>query len=181
MAYAPDQMNAVVQGLVSLMRYAETGPALEALAQLPVTYAERVSEVDETAKALRMGRGQIVYWFKHLTSVGCGRFIVGRKGGRSRFEWWFDPVSVHEAASQQRQDLDPLLAPDHGAATPDFSVFDEEGDGATDEAAPSISNSDVDYTLMLRPGLPVRFTLPESLTVAEAERLCAFIRTLPFG
>lgn len=174
-------MNAVVRSLVSLMRHAETGPALEALAQLPVTYSERVSWVDETAEALGMGRGHIVYWFKQLASVGCGRFIVGRKGGRSRFEWWFDPVSVHDAASQQRQDLDPLLAPDHGTAAPDFSVVDEEGDSGIDEAAQSVSNSDVDYTFMLRPGLPVRFTLPESLTVAEAERLCAFIRTLPFG
>jgi len=37
----------------------------------------------------------------------------------------------------------------------------------------------IDYTIQLRPGELVRFRLPADLTVAEAQRLAAFITSLP--
>ncbi len=179
-----DPMNAVVRSLVGLAKYAETSAALEAFSRLPVTDAENVCEVDDTAETLGMGRGQIVYWFKQLASAGCGRFIVGRRGGHSRFEWWFDPVSVYNAALKLRNDLAPLSAPDQGSVKEDWDALvetsaEEEDDDGTGEA-PDATEANIEHIFMLRPGFPVRLVLPESLTKVEAERLSSFVKTLPF-
>lgn len=180
-----ETMSSVVRSLVGLAKQAEAIAALELLASLPVTDAQRVCEVDETAAHLGSHRGYVVYWFKQLASAGCGRFIVGRKGHRSRFEWWFAPTSVYDAALKRRTDLDTLVVTNDGHVTEDGDELAdetaEEDDRGTDQAPKDGADTNIEHTFMLRPGLPVRLILPESLTKIEAERLSAFIRTLPFG
>ena len=179
-----EAMSVVVQGLVRLANNADAHAWFASFALLPITASESVSELDETAAKIGVGRGALVYWFKQLAAVGCGRFIVGRKGRRSRFEWWFDPGSVSSAALKRRKDLAPLPAGQNSAGDTCEAIAEEsaeEDDGRIGEAPSEVDDSNIEHTFMLRPDFPVRILLPESLTKVEAERLSGFIRTLPFG
>ena len=115
------------------------------------------------AMAIAKGeRHEIVELFKRMEDLGLGHFWVGRRGGQSRFEWsvrltevgqvYAGEMEVVESASKDDLDEEPLDI-----------VFDV-----------------VDHEFSLRPDFKVEIRLPTSLTQREAERLAAFVLTLPY-
>ncbi len=47
----------------------------------------------------------IIGYARQLQDVGCGTYIVGRRGGKSRFQWSYNAISLGRAASGATDDL----------------------------------------------------------------------------
>lgn len=109
-------------------------------------------------------RGEIIRVFQELEAIGCGSFVVGRKGHGSRFEWTVGLPSVGKAAA--------------GEDLPVEAISDEE---RQEEAAQVPEGERKLYTFPLRPNMDVRLELPLDLSLAEASRLSDFIKSLPFN
>jgi hypothetical protein len=107
-------------------------------------------------------RAQVREVFRELEKLGCGKYVMGRRGWPSRFEWSVGLVSVGQAASGEEVEIEEV--------TPQAAA--EADDDAAGEA--------LEHVFQLRPALPVTLTLPADLTPTEASRLSDFIRTLPF-
>jgi hypothetical protein len=103
-------------------------------------------------------RGAAIRVFRALEDVGCGRFVAGRKGHPSRFEWTVGMVDVARVAAGETVKIE---------AAP----IDEN-----DEAADDL----LEHHFLLRKDLDVPLRLPGNLTAREAARLAAFIQSLPF-
>ncbi len=110
-------------------------------------------------------RWTVIKFFKKLEELGCGRFIPGRRGRKTRFEWVAKLTDVNKAAQGQNVNI--------GAASPPTEVAGPTQGGPPDEHL-------VEHPFRLRKDLDVRLSLPTDLTKAEAARLAAFIQTLPF-
>jgi len=108
-------------------------------------------------------RGEIIGVFQELASIGCGSFVVGRKGHASRFQWTVGLPSVGKAAA--------------GEDLPVEVISEEE---RQEEAAQAPEGERKLYSFPLRPNLDVRLELPLDLSSAEASRLSDFIKSLPF-
>jgi hypothetical protein len=106
-------------------------------------------------------RADVVALFQRLEELGCGQFIIGRRGRPSRIGWSVSIASVGRAAVGEQQVVTEL---------PPTEVVAETIDGDT-----------LSHSYHLRPGTQVAFELPADLTPHEAERLAAFIKTLPIG
>lgn len=105
--------------------------------------------------------------FRELDQLGAGRFIPGRHGYQSRMEWAFSIRSLGQVAQGQKAKPEEVAA--------DAIVEDE-----TDEAGPGSGVKSLRHEFQLREGFRARFDLPSDMTDKEAERLAAFIKTLPF-
>jgi hypothetical protein len=123
------------------------------------TSVERAQTIlrDEGTEA---SRGQIVDFYQRLEQLGCGKFIVGRWNKHSRFSWSVSIVSVGKAAAGEQEVVHNI--PETGA-----------------ESAEEVDS--LDHSFHLRPGTSVSIELPIDLTTQEAERLAAFIKTLPMN
>jgi hypothetical protein len=109
-----------------------------------------------------IARGEIIQVFQELERIGCGTFIIGRKGRVSRFQWTVRLASVGKAAAGEDVPLDV--------------ISEEEW-----EQANELSEGELEtYAFPLRPNLKVEFELPTDLSSAEASRLAEFIKALPF-
>ncbi len=51
----------------------------------------------------KVSRGEAVDLFRRLEDLGCGQFIIGRRGAPSRFVWAVGIVSVGKAAAGESQ------------------------------------------------------------------------------
>jgi hypothetical protein len=109
-------------------------------------------------------RGEIIEVFQELQKLGCGSFVVGRKGHSSRFQWRLGLPSVGKAAAGEEIQLDVV------------SEEDRRQEEATDvpEGVRKL------YLFPLRPNLDLRLELPLDLSSAEAARVSDFIKSLPF-
>lgn len=107
-------------------------------------------------------RGEIIQVFQEFERIGCGTFIVGRKGHPSRFQWTVGLPSVGKAAAGEDVPLD---------------VISEEEREQADELPEGELET---YAFPLRPNLKVELQLPTDLSSAEASRLADFIKALPF-
>lgn len=110
----------------------------------------------------------VIALFRELDELGLGRFIPGRKGGKSRFEWIYDVRSLGNAAKGVTVALREV--------PPDAT--DDEDDG--DEDSSTLSNDVLIHEFQLRTGSKIQLALPSDLTAREADRIGAWIRTLPF-
>lgn len=106
-----------------------------------------------------VANGKIVRFFRKLESIGCGEFVVGRRGQPSRFLWAVNLVRLAQLAAGQDVRL--------------------EGAPTIEEKA--LNNGLIDHSFRLRKDLNVTLSLPDDLTPTEASRLSAFIHTLPFA
>jgi hypothetical protein len=106
----------------------------------------------------QMSRGDVVRVLQRLDEFGCGRFIPGRWGHPSRFEWGVGLVDVGRAAAGEAVRIE--AAPTNGADEPLDDLLE--------------------HHFRLRKDLDVPVRLPADLNSAEAARLAAFIQTLPF-
>ena len=115
-------------------------------------------------------RPEIIQVLRTLEDVGCGRFVVGRGGHRSRFQWYVGMVAVGRHAAGQ-----PAVIEEVGPETP------SEEDEQANEDLPSDEIRDLTHGFQLRPDLLISFKLPADMSPGEAARLADFIKTLPFG
>jgi len=116
-----------------------------------------VLSVDELAGSLKAAkrsfeRDAIVRIFRTYQDRGLGTFRQGRRGKRSRLVWKTNPAALGAL----------------GVKTPPPGVV-------TDSPVTRLLH----YPIPLRKGLSLTMSLPEDLTVAEADRLAQFIRSLP--
>lgn len=107
-------------------------------------------------------RGEIIQVFQEFERIGCGTFIVGRKGHPSRFQWTVGLPSVGKAAAGEDVPLDVISEAER-----------EQANQLPDEELET-------YAFPLRPNLKVELELPTDLSSAEASRLADFIKALPF-
>lgn len=133
-------------------------------------FASRTNDSRETkldrARAVLVARGarasiaDLREFFRQLEHLGCGRYVIGRRGHPSRFIWTAGLVSVGQVASGKGVDVEEVRSPSEL----------EEGP----------SRDTLDHIFQLRPSMTVALSLPANLTATEAARLADFIRTLPF-
>jgi hypothetical protein len=122
----------------------------------------RRSPVERLCAVTGISRADVIDLFRKLEEMSLGRFLVGRRGQPSRFEWDFAMISVGQAATGETANIEQ-----------------DEIEDVTEEA---IAGSDgIKHHFRLRPDFPVELELPANLTSAEANRLADFIKTLPFN
>lgn len=69
--------------------------------------AEETS-VERLMSAVGISRISAVTLAKKLETAGCGRFVVGRKGARSRFKWAYSRVSLGKVAARETEEIEPV-------------------------------------------------------------------------
>jgi len=124
------------------------------------TTVDRLHAVIHSERA-EVSRQDIVGLFQALARRGCGKFVIGRKGHPSRFQWKVDLVSVGKVATGEAEAFEPLIEPDPLLAQKEEDEF-------------------IVHPYMLRPDLRIELALPRDLTSVEANRIADFVRTLPF-
>jgi len=61
--------------------------------------------IEQWTHLLGVSQSEAISYAKQLEEAGCGRYIVGRRGGTSRFEWAYNAISIGQVASRQADDL----------------------------------------------------------------------------
>ena len=142
--------------------YKTSAPAAKILVHFANRRKDRKTvEVDRLQEILPdVARGEIIDVLKKLDDLKIGRFLVGRRGAVSRFEWDFSLRSVGKAAMGE------------GTVEPVAAEFDEG-----EEAQPSAV---IRHEYRLRSDFAAHIELPADLTAREANRLADFVKTLPF-
>lgn len=124
------------------------------------TNNQRVTRVEQVLSRLRSAnvqRGEVIALFRHLEELEHGTFVEGRKGHPSRFVWASSLIDVGKAAQGDAAAISPVSI---------SASADEESDEIRS------------YVFPLRSGTDAGLELPADLTLKEAERLCAFLRSL---
>jgi hypothetical protein len=124
------------------------------------TNNQRITKVDQILNRLRnanVQRWEAIALFRKLEELGHGKFIEGRKGHPSRFVWSSSPIDVGKAAQGDEAPIAPVSM--------DAVIDDNSGEMR-------------DYVFPLRIDTDATFELPTDLTLKEAERLSAFLKTL---
>lgn len=110
------------------------------------------------AGGVEVSRGEVVNLYQEFEKFGLGKFIVGRRGKPSRFAWSVSIVSVGKAAAGESQTIPTA----------------HDGIDASTEV-----NETLIHAFHLRPDIKISIELPTDLTCHEANRLAAYIKTLP--
>ena len=129
----------------------------------------RVTKVDRILGLLlndgaRVVRQDVVRLMQRLSEMGLGKFVVGRHSKPSRFEWQTSALDAARAASGESNEID--------LSAPPVSEAEQDDSGEEDM---------LEHRFHLRPDFNLTMELPVDLTPVEAERLAAFIKTLPLG
>ena len=114
-----------------------------------------------TNDGVDLKRSELIAAFHALEDAGCGQYVEGRHGWRSRFVWEVKTLDVSAAAKGQ-QTLERDVSSDDAVDQPDEDV------------------ELIEHSFVLRPDLTVSVELPADLTKSEASRLAAFLQALPF-
>lgn len=104
---------------------------------------------------------QVILAFRTLEDLGAGKYVEGRHGHASRFEWDVNTLEACRAAQGEEADEEEMQA-----VAPD----DVEND--TEENI-------LDHYFNLRADYQLELQLPVDLSQEEAERLATFVRSLP--
>jgi hypothetical protein len=116
-----------------------------------------VEQIMSRLRSVEVPKWSVVKLFRGLDEQGYGRFIVGRRGGESRFVWAANAIEVAKAA--QGEDL-----------------------AITSLSEPETAETElVTHQFTLRPGMSVKIELPLDFTEKEADRFSQFLRALPFA
>lgn len=118
-----------------------------------------------------VSRTDAINVLRKLDELGCGRFLTGRKGHPTRFEWHYELVSVAKAATGEVQQVEEIQP------APQNNNGDEEELKVVEE---DLREGAIAHTYQLRADWQVTVALPSDLTAREAARLSEFIKTLPF-
>ena len=106
--------------------------------------------VEQLMEELGVERTAVVEGFQELERVGAGKFVVGRRGKHSRFQW--------------KVGLDTDMTPTTRAQV-------RAGDD---------SPAMLEHTFHVRPGVVATFKLPDDISRSEAERLSQLLLAIPF-
>lgn len=129
---------------------------------------------------LPLDRGDIIRAVRAMDELGVARFIVGRRGAASRIEWILDTGDLGEGTRADAEE------PEEDAAKTQFKpagldIHRLASARAQEAQAGSEAGSEVlEHSFRVRPSFPITFELPADFSPAEAERLSAFIKSLPF-
>ncbi len=108
-------------------------------------------------------RADVIAMFRGLEELDCGRYVEGRKGKKSRFEWTKSSLAVCQLATGEKKAVSPA----------DLKVVGTE---------PEEPDADLErHSFKLRSDLTIEIEVPSDFTVAEADRLARFIQALPRG
>ena len=66
----------------------------------------RETSVERMMQKLGILRGTAIKLARKLKDAGCGEFVVGRKGRRSRFIWAFSLISLGKVAAGETDDIE---------------------------------------------------------------------------
>lgn len=116
-------------------------------------------------------RQDIIDIFKELEKFGCGEFVAGRRTKKSRFKARF-PLNI---IGQQADETEP------SQESSQKSEYEEQVSIAKQISQNNENITQIPHSFALRPNFHVELKLPINFTDSEAERLCKFIKTLPFG
>ena len=116
-----------------------------------------------------LSEGEVKRIFQQIETLGCGRYVKGSRGYESRMRWDKSIISIAAAAKGEAKSIE--VAP----ASIQDALEDEE------VTAAAIPKGFIEHTYALRPGVSVTIALPADLTTREAERIAAYIQTLPFA
>jgi hypothetical protein len=123
----------------------------------------------DCAEAIKQWK--LIAAFRELEICGCGAYVKGRHGHPSRFVWDAEYGSLSICKAVFGEPLQPS------------SETTEENDESTELNTEDDANTDdescLDHYFNLRADYQLEITLPVDLTVAEAERLAAFFKSLP--
>jgi hypothetical protein len=111
-----------------------------------------------------VSRRDLIDLFKSLEGVGCGEFVIGRRGKPSRFEWSVGLTDVGRAAAGEQVKVEAITQASQ-------TVLSEAGDSA----------DMVEHRYRLRADLELTLLLPLNLTASEATRIGDYVRTLPLN
>jgi hypothetical protein len=135
------------------------------------------TSIDRLVEKIQVAKPQVIQACKQLHDVGCGRFMYGRRGAKTRMRWFYSLRSLGKAAKGDTSHLDEIndeLDEDDGSAGP---VLQAKAGEDTAGRGPS---ERIEHRFALRPSISVTISLPGDLTRKEAERFAAFIQSLPF-
>jgi hypothetical protein len=124
------------------------------------TNNQRITTIDQILSRLRFAnveRWEAIALFRKLEELEHGRFVEGRKGRLSRFVWSSNPIEVGRAAQGD-----------------DASINLVSLNASADERREEMRT----YVFPLRSNTDANFELPSDLTLKEAERLSAFLKSL---
>lgn len=127
---------------------------------------KRVTNTDWVARLVReqnVQRSEVIQMFRTLENIGCGKYVEGRKGKPSRFDWTKSSLAVCQLAIGERKDVKDA----------DLQAVGSEAE----EPEADLER----HTFRLRSDLVVDLDLPSDLTISEAERLSKFVLTIPRG
>jgi hypothetical protein len=68
------------------------------------------TSIDVFERKSGMDRAACIELAKRLTRIGCGRYVVGRRGSKTRVNWDYGLKSIARAAMSQQDKLDPVDA-----------------------------------------------------------------------
>ena len=100
------------------------------------------TSIDRIAYQLGLSRGDAVALARKLEAAGCGEFVVGRRGQKSRFVWAYSCISLGQAASGEASEIEEVENPlpeDEGS--PEQSGLGEELKLTIAEAKAALANS----------------------------------------
>jgi hypothetical protein len=117
------------------------------------------------------GRASIIDSFKILEKLGWGYFIIGRKGGKSRFRSTIAGISSIGRIASHTPEKEAMEVEDS-----ELSLTNEQGLYKSEKEV----NNLLSHAYYLRENFVINLELPGDLTVVEAERLAGHIKTLPF-
>ncbi len=119
---------------------------------------QQVTQLDQLLPRLSnagkgVARADAINVLRKLEEAGCGKFLTGRKGHPTRFEWQYDLVSVAEVATGEVQVVEEIQpAPQTGNG--DEPVVEEV----------VLPEGAIEHRYQLRAGWQVTLALPSDLT-----------------
>ncbi len=118
-----------------------------------------------------VSRYDLVASLKELEKAAAGRFVVGRKGHKSRFVWSSGRAAAAAGAA-------PGVVAEVSEATSRARKASPKA-----EPAPSVAREQarsLQHSFHVRPGVLATFDLPADITPAEIERLYHLLKAVPF-
>ncbi|HEY9815684.1 MAG TPA: hypothetical protein V6D20_07785 [Candidatus Obscuribacterales bacterium] len=117
-----------------------------------------------------ISRQEVIDVLKKLQELGLGRFWTGRRGKPSRFQPYGSFSSLGSI----------VLDESSNNSVEDEISISSSLDIRTQESGNEVGCNHISHSYVLRPDYKVEFELPSDLNTIEAERLAAYIKTLPF-
>jgi hypothetical protein len=143
--------NDAVKGICNEMAERERNQSETKLARI-------LARLQNNGSAL--GKHEVISGFRLLEEAGCGQYVEGRHGWKSRFVWAVGSLSASQIAQGANTAVEALPA----------SNEDEEIEAEIDTLT---------HVFHLRTDFDVEIQLPSDLTPREAARIAAFVSVLP--